>query len=496
MIAWGLFRPTREASKLNHLLSITSEAIDYDRTINIWGDDWLGYMVFRSAKFQRLLDPHKIKVNFEIVADFSKRIQGLHSGECEFAVATLDSYLANANDSHWPAAIIFVVDESYGGDAIVGLSHLSNIDDLNKPEIKGSFVGFSPSEFFLRSEVSHFKLENLRPQLERFRSNDIKESYQALAKGKVDFAVLWEPQVTQALKKIQGAKVLIDTRHAQGLIIDIALASRKVISDEPKLAELITHAYFKALHEYLNNPNDFIDAAARDSGEKTSQAQIMTNGIKFATFEENHTYWLSSASQSDPPIIQSIAHIKSILDDHELSSPIPRNDPYALIYRGILDRLQNSPHTIPPASTSVPAIKRLKKFYDPLSEEAWKQLSQKVRGTLIDQPITFRPGSTAIPEDFQILIQEATPILNHYPDYRIIVEAHVSPSDQPDLDQQLSEQRAQAVKNYLIEACQISQNRIYAYGKGSSELPQRLEGESIRAYNKKARRAKILLVGD
>ena len=132
----------------------------------------------------------------------------------------------------------------------------------------------------------------------------------------------------------------------------------------------------------------------------------------------------------------------------------------------------------------------------PCLKEDWFKLSQKIRGTLIDQPITFRPGSTAIPEDFQELIQEATPILTHYPSYRIIVEAHVSPSDQPELDQQLSEQRAKAVKNFLIEECFISQNRIHAYGKGSSELPQRREGESIRAYNKKARRAKILLVGD
>ena len=368
MIAWGLFRPNREASKLNDLLSLTSEAIDYERTINIWGDDWLGYMIFRSAKFQRLLDPHKIRVHFEVVPDFSKRIQGLHSGDCQFVVATLDSYLANAADNHWPGVIIFVIDESYGGDAIVGLSHLTNVDDLNKPEVKGSFVGFSPSEFLIRSEVSHFNLENLRPRLEKFRTNNIKDSYKALSKGTVDFAVLWEPQVTQALEKIKGAHVLIDTRKAQGLIIDIALASRQIISNEPKLAELLTRTYFTALHDYLNNPNDFLAAAAKDSGEKTSRAHIMTSGIKFTTFEENNNYWLSNSTQNDPPIIQSITQIKSILDDHGLSSPIPRNDPYALIFRGTLDTVKSTPHNIKPASTSTPAIKRLKKFYDPLSE--------------------------------------------------------------------------------------------------------------------------------
>jgi hypothetical protein len=121
MIAWGLARPWREQHRRERLLSLSSDAGQIRRTIRIVGDDWLGYLVLRDPQFQRALGESGVRVRFEIEPDFNRRLAALANGSAEFAVITLDSYLMNGSASGWPGAVIFVIDESFGGDAIVGL---------------------------------------------------------------------------------------------------------------------------------------------------------------------------------------------------------------------------------------------------------------------------------------------------------------------------------------------------------------------------------------
>ncbi len=134
-------------------------------------------------------------------------------------------------------------------------------------------------------------------------------------------------------------------------------------------------------------------------------------------------------------------------------------------------------------------------YYPPLTPEQWDALSRQVRGTLLDEPIVFQPGQTEIPEDFQASIRDAAPKLANYPAFRVVVEAHVSPSDSPEADQALSDARALEVKRFLSVECGVPEDRILARGKGSSEPPQRYPDETDSSWERRARRARIFLVG-
>ncbi len=223
--------------------------------------------MLRSPRFAHALADQDIGVRWEMEPDFEKRFAGLRDGKCDFVAATLDSYLANGNATGWPGAITWVIDESFGGDAVLAGDDVKSLDDLNRPGVRGAFVGLSPSEFLLRSEISHFHLDRLRAGLEKSRVDNVETAYNALRDKRADFAVLWEPLVTRAKNEIPGAHVLIDTREAQGLVIDIALARRQLIDSDPALVQTVTHAYFEAMHDYLNNAAAFTDAAAHDSGK-------------------------------------------------------------------------------------------------------------------------------------------------------------------------------------------------------------------------------------
>ena len=502
MIAWGLSRPWRDAHRKADLFARTSDARHYARTVTIWGDDWLGYLVLRSPRFARALADKNIGVRWQMEPDFGKRFAGLRDGKCDFVAATLDSYLTNGNATGWPGAVTFVIDESFGGDAVLAGANIKSLDDLNRPGIRGAFVGQSPSEFLLRSEISHFHLDHLRSGLEKSRVDIVDTAFNALRDGRVDFAVLWEPLVTRARNEIPGAHVLIDTREAQGLIIDIALARRQLIDSDPQLVQTVTHAYFEAMHDYLNNPAAFTEAAAHDSGKSAADAETMLRGIRFATLDDNVQDWMRQDRDQDARIAGSVRQIQSILRDHQQSIDLPNDDPDSILYRETIRSVAQNRTGIAPlvgssaaANNASAGAHRLGAYYPPLSPEQWDALSKQVRGTLLDEPIVFAPGQSEIPDDFQASIREAAPKLANYPTFRVVVEAHVSPSDSPEADQALSDARALEVKRFLSADCGIPEDRILARGKGSTEPPQRYPGESQSAWERRARRARIFLVG-
>ena len=503
MIGWGLSRPWREAHRNADLFARTSDAKQYKRTVNIWGDDWLGYLVLRSPRFAHALADKDIGVRWTMEPDFAKRFAGLRDGNCDFVAATLDSYLTNGNATGWPGVVTFVIDESFGGDAVLAGANIKNLDDLNRPGIRGAFVGLSPSEFLLRSEISHFHLDRLRAGLEKSRVDNVETAYDALRDKRVDFAVLWEPLVTRAKNEIPGAHVLIDTREAQGLVIDIALARRQLIDSDPELVKTVTHAYFEALHDYLNNAAAFTEAAAHDSGKSPADAETMLRGVRFATLDDNAQDFLHETRDQETPLAESVRQIQAILRDHQQRIDLPNDDPKAILYRETLRSVAQSRGGIATlaggaaaVNTAAAGVHRLGEYYPPLTPEQWDALSKQVRGTLLDVPIVFPPGQTAIPEDFQASIRDAVPKLANYPTFRVVVEAHVSPSDSPEQDQALSEARALEVKRFLAADCGVPEDRILARGMGSSELPQRYPGESQAAWERRARRARIFLVGE
>ena len=499
MIGWGLSRPWREAHRTADLFARTSDSRQHKRTVTFWGDDWLGYLVLRSPRFAHALADQDIGVRWQMEPDFKKRFEGLRDGQCDFVAATLDSYLANGNATGWPGAVTFVIDESYGGDAVLAGANIKSLDDLNKPGMRGAFVGQSPSEFLLRSEISHFHLDRLRPGLEKSRVDSVETAYNALRDGRVDFAVLWEPQVTRATKEIPGAHVLIDTSKAQGLVIDIALARRQLIDSDPALVQSVTHAYFEALHDYLNNPAAFTEAAAHDSGKAAADAETMLRGIRFATLDDNVQDWLHPSRDQDMRLAGSVRQIQAILRDHQQSVDLPNDDPAAVLYSETIRAVNKQPAGIAALGGGAAANNadphRLDVYYPPLTPEQWDAVSRQVRGTLLDEPIVFQPGQTDIPDDFQEVIRQAAPKLANYPTFRVVVEAHVSPGDSPAADQALSDARALAVKHFLTVDCGVPEDRILARGKGSTEPPQRYPDESEGSWERRARRARIFLVG-
>lgn len=490
MIGWKVSEPLREKLAQENELKRTSDAAKIEHYVTVGGDEWLGYLIFRSPKFRQALEAEGIAVSFEVEADFQARFEKLAAGEFDFVCATIDSFLVNARSTNFPAVIVFGIDESYGGDAVLARKPIENLDDLNGEEIKGAFVGYSPSEFLLKSQIAHFGLDALTPRIDEFRTADAQTAYDRFARGEVDFAVLWEPLVSKALREISEATRLMDTRQARGVVYDVAIASRTLVAEKPEVVRTVTRLYFETLNAYLSSPGEFARLAQKDSGESKADAEAMLSGVRFLSLPDNREMMNGTRELRFTDAVANITRI--LVDVGDLPSDPLKGNPRLVINSSFVEGVTAGPAM---ASGTAP-VQPMKRFFRPLSPAQWDALDALKAGTLLEEPVTFGVGQAAIEEEFQVSLREASQKLVHYPGHRIIVQAHVSPGSDPQLDRELSQERADVIRDFLIREGLVGENRIFAVGKGGDEPVIREDGEGIRSWKRRCRRARIYLAED
>lgn len=87
---------------------------------------------------------------------------------------------------------------------------------------------------------------------------------------------------------------------------------------------------------------------------------------------------------------------------------------------------------------------------------------------IILRGILFDFGKTDLKYEAKPVLNAAARILREHPSMRVIIEGHTDALGTDDYNQQLSEQRALAVKQYLVSKG-IEAERLQAVGKGRSE---------------------------
>lgn len=102
------------------------------------------------------------------------------------------------------------------------------------------------------------------------------------------------------------------------------------------------------------------------------------------------------------------------------------------------------------------------------------------------EPIAFESNSAALTKRGRSALDKIVPVLQRAPDLSVEVGGHTDPYGNPTYNQQLSQRRADAVRQYLM--AQNVPNRVSAVGYGSSRP---LTQERTRAAQQKNRRIEL-----
>ncbi len=472
----------------------SSDSSNIRGALNIGMDNWIGYFPLCSPEMKRRLHDNGYTLNcIDDGADYEGRFKRLKKGKLQFALATIDSWLLNGSKTDYPGIIASVIDESKGGDAIVArksvIANLNELKSTQAPRI--AYTPNSPSEYLLKAISTHFDLPFLSDSADNWslKSDGSGEALQALLKGKVDVAVLWEPDVSRALAE-PGMIKLIGSDDTDKLIVDILLAERRFAREQPEAVEALLLSYFATLNHYHLNHGDLVRDIAEETSLASDQIEAMLQGVAWATLIENHSGWFNTGGQQEG-IIDAINISVDILMKHGdfNSNPLPAGDPYRLTNRQFISALYTRRTGIEAGAESDPGHD-----FAPLNDRQWKQL--KAVGTLKVEPVNFRRSTAQLDDAGRNVIQDIAEKLKRYPAFRILIEGHTGIRGDASANLSLSAARARAVMQQLISTYQVDPRRLRAVGYGSSRPLKRLQGESSRSYGYRLPRVEITLLSE
>ena len=106
----------------------------------------------------------------------------------------------------------------------------------------------------------------------------------------------------------------------------------------------------------------------------------------------------------------------------------------------------------------------------------------KVRRELL---VNFETNSYAVADNYLPEIENLANFMNEYPDATLTIEGHTSIRGKKELNETLSNNRAQAIKDILISKFAIEESRIDAIGYGFTRLLLEGDDEYIHARNRR-----------
>lgn len=217
---------------------------------------WLGQVPIMVAKDKGFFKDEGIDLDYQVVLSSADRILAVTSGSAAFSNlgrGTVLSQLARGNDSfYWFGNI----DQAPGNEGCYARSGINSIADL-----KGKTVAANTSSEFTMDQL--LKDNGVNRDDISFFDLPPNEMVQALVKGDIDVACVWQPFLGKAEQAVPGGKLLgtdKDTKSFErtGTVAsaDILIISREIVDKQPELARKIATAIFRGVDFTNKNPEE------------------------------------------------------------------------------------------------------------------------------------------------------------------------------------------------------------------------------------------------
>lgn len=229
---------------------------------------------------------HNLLVQFMLMEDVDARAKAFSNGGVDIVWSTVDFWaneLPGFVKGGVKAKAIMQVDWSRGGDAIVADQSIHRIEDLRGKKI--SLALFTPSHWLLEYNLENSSLDEVQQNeivkglVGKNASPDARADFVA---GKVDAAVVWEPDVTEALGKRANSHILLSSATAANLIADVMVAREDFVKQHPDVVRAFIQGWFEGTEEANRRPDEAAqmlmdnEPLYKDLGEQVTKKQLPT----------------------------------------------------------------------------------------------------------------------------------------------------------------------------------------------------------------------------
>jgi OmpA-OmpF porin, OOP family len=478
----------------------TPTAVDRQGTkqLTLLGDTFSGYSTFRSAALNDALKESGLSLRYEDEFDQAKRAERLNQGKADLVVTTLDQFLKQKPQGK----IVALIDRTVGADAVVlntkKYPQLKSLLDLSQlvaqtrsqgQQLGIAFAGDTPSEYLALVLDTKFDAFNLS-DLQVTKVADASEAWNLLKDPNQNTAigVIWEPYVSQARQ--QGYTVVLSSKDAPGAIVDVVVASDRLIQAQPQVISEFLESYYRRIDSNVRDSSQLQTQIAQDGKLSPSDAAAVLQGIEFFTAAEAKS-WLTNGTLerrigSTAAVLvlagrlnEVPAEPKELFTDQFISKAASNTQTLVDLVRAdnpeLADRLAGKTKAIAPTT---------RKLTTAQIKQAPDIGNLQVRGQ-----VSFGVGSAQLTgQSEQTLSQLAQEIAEFNTEsVAVRVIGHTSRTGSASLNQALSQQRSQVVVDFLRQ--KGLKHTIQAEGKG---FDQPLPG--IAPTNARNQRTEIRLV--
>jgi OmpA-OmpF porin, OOP family len=415
------------------------------------GDSFSGYSTLRSTTFANRITKEDFGIRYQNELDQAQRAKKLGK-DADLIVTTLDQFLTHRPDGK----IVGLIDKTVGADAVilntVKFPNLKSLNDIQKikasnPGLKIVYSAGTPSEYL--AHLLDVKFDKL--SLSTFDVAKVEDSSQAYQKLKSDpsvaIAVLWEPDVSRAQQ--DGNTVVLSSKDVPDSIIDVIVASNKLISEKPEQLKSFLTSYYRHTDSLIGNANTLSTQIASDSGLSTQDAGKVASGIDFFSSIKTAKWF------SDGMLKKRIQATNAILTLSGQSTG-SISDVSALYNASFIKEAvaitRQAMETIKATDPGLATALSGEKTTAALSMTRQQLQSAKSIGNLnVKGVVSFGTGSATLTNEGRLTLDKLAEELADFSQSTtaLNIVGHTSKVGPAALNQTLSEQRAQVVASYL-----------------------------------------------
>jgi NitT/TauT family transport system substrate-binding protein len=247
-------------------------------------DDWVGFGPFFLAADKDFF--HGVAVRFSRINDEEQRRAGLASGRLQMLCETMGMFEAGRKTADYDGKLIFALDESRGADAVLASKEINSVSDVKGRKVAGQWGSHSYNLLVAALARKGMKLTDLA-----FLDMPMAQAAAAFVSGNVDAICTYEPHVFSALRGRPGAHVLLSSGDFPGVVVDVAIAKKDLISVRREDLEKIYEGWTKAVAYMREHPDESARIIAGAIGTSADEFTMMSAGLSFLGKEENEKYF-------------------------------------------------------------------------------------------------------------------------------------------------------------------------------------------------------------
>jgi NitT/TauT family transport system substrate-binding protein len=398
---------------------------------------------------------YNMEVKFVLIEDPAAKLAAFRKGDVDIMWNTVDNWAREASilaENNQRAKSVVMQDWSRGGDGIVSLASINSIEQLKGHKV--ACTQFTPSHFLLLYLVAQSGLSpEDRANVEKniIFTQDAPAAAAMFKAKQVDAAVTWEPDLSAAVTaRGNEAHVLVSTTAATNIIADTLCARQDVIDRAPETMRNFIHGWFDGIDMIKSDPAGAYNIVGKALKLDSDTVSGMLSGLKLTPYADNAQFYGLSGGKP---------HYETLFDT---AFVIWRKK--GLVTRPVEAKDWADTHFLQSLAADYPGAR----VEEP--KMAAKAPSKNDRAIINKQmEIHFTPGSDQIMPGSFFVLDALGDTMTSFGNTYLRVEGNTDATGNPTSNMSLSERRALAVKNYILQSFpNIDANRFQTIGRGQT----------------------------